>query len=858
MLQALRRVSFRHLAEHKLRTTFTVGGIALGVAAMVGIRLLHESVSRSFERTVERIAGKAVLQITNGWVGVPEELLEEVRQVPGVGAAAASVQWYVATPGLKPGEGLYVFGIDLLADQELRDYEYTESEGSVDDPLVFLAQPDSVAVTNAFLERNGLKLGDPVEVRTPQGLSRLTIRAALDIHTGPAVLFGGRLAVMDVFAAQRLFGLDRRFSQIDVGLAEGASLGAMEHAVEKVVGGRGAVERPRARGEALERLLASNRFSLTLGALLALVVGVYVIFNTMMIAVAERRREIGILRSLGMRRAEVLRLVAAESLALGALGCAAGVVLGLWLAQAMAASFATSVSVLYMPVETPLVRLHLEPVLWGVALGLLSSFLAALAPAREAVRVHPLEALQPSAAERSGKDIYARAAVVGFCVLALGITLWSARDALGLGPNKAGSLVTLGLLVGVSLVVPAIVRAAAAWLEPWLGGLFGPLGMLASRNLVGHIGRVAVTCSAFLVSLAGAIAMATLISSLYGTLTVWFDSLFSTIDLVISSGGDPFSYDSTPLPASLADEISTLPQVKHVDVIRYVKLSYEGSLVTLVATDTRLLRDGVRNLILIDGERTTTLEALARGEAVVVNEAFVRKFGRGRGDRISLLTAAGEAELPIAGVCFDFDDVGTITLDRALYRRLWRDDSVNLLEPILARGADRDAVADVIRRRWGERHALFIATIDQYRKQSEAILEQSLSFAYPCIAMSIAIALLGIVNALLASVLDRVREIGILRAIGATRRQVALSVVIESAMIGLLGGALAVLTGSLLGVYELEILIRGMFAMTVFYRYPTLAVVFAFAAAIVLSAAAGALPGRAAARLRITKALEYE
>ncbi|MGH7822562.1 MAG: ABC transporter permease, partial [Candidatus Binatia bacterium] len=216
MKRVFRHLSLRHFAAHRLRTLFTVAGIALGVATIVGMRLMHESVSRGYERTIERIAGKAVMQVTNGEVGVPEELLEEIRRVPGVSAAVASVQGFVSVPGGR-GERLYVFGVDLLADDELREYEVTTSEAEVDDPLVFLAQPDSVALTRPFLERSALRLEDTIDVLAPQGKARLTIRGALDVRSGPASLFGGRLAVMDVFAAQQLFQLGRRFSQIDIG-----------------------------------------------------------------------------------------------------------------------------------------------------------------------------------------------------------------------------------------------------------------------------------------------------------------------------------------------------------------------------------------------------------------------------------------------------------------------------------------------------------------------------------------------------------------------------------------------------------------------------------------------------------------
>jgi len=226
MIRAFRGISLRHFMTHKLRTLLTFGGIALGVAIVVAMRLMHQSVSSSYERTVAKIAGKAAIEITNGDGGVPEELLDEVKHVPGVKLAAASVQGFVSLPRY-PGDRLYVFGIDLLADQELRDYQYgSESAATIDDPLVFLAA--------ARLDRDleGVPRSLPAWRSTTRSRSSrragghdLKVRASLETKTGPATLFAGRFAVMDVFrGAAPVRSRSALHTQIDVGLADGAEL----------------------------------------------------------------------------------------------------------------------------------------------------------------------------------------------------------------------------------------------------------------------------------------------------------------------------------------------------------------------------------------------------------------------------------------------------------------------------------------------------------------------------------------------------------------------------------------------------------------------------------------------------------
>src|SRR5438105_2677530 len=183
----LRRVTFRHFAAHKMRTLSTIGGIALGVAALVALRLVADAATQAFRHSVDRMAGKAVLEIANGDVGVPEELAAEVKAIQGVSVTAPSVQGFLGVEGME-GERIYVLGIDLLADQELREYQSGMSDTQVDDPLVFLAQPDSVALTDEFLARNHLRIGDLLRVHTTAGVKPLTVRASLDVKTGPATL----------------------------------------------------------------------------------------------------------------------------------------------------------------------------------------------------------------------------------------------------------------------------------------------------------------------------------------------------------------------------------------------------------------------------------------------------------------------------------------------------------------------------------------------------------------------------------------------------------------------------------------------------------------------------------------------
>ncbi len=852
-----RWLSVRHATTHRLRTILTITGIAFGVAAVTGTSLLNVGVARSYEQTVDRLAGKAVLQLTNEEAGVPEDLLDVVRSVPGVSAAEPSVQGFLPVVD-HPGERLYVFGLDLVAEQKLRDYDINDNDGGIEDPLVFLAQPDSIAVTPAFLRSIGLQVGDRLSVRGGNGQTQLTVRGALDFKTGAASLFGGRLAVMDVFAAQRLFGLDRRFSQIDVGVDAQADVAAVERALTAQVGTQAGVARPRARTERFEHLLAGNRFGMFTAGVIATLVGAYLTFNTMMIAVMQRRREIGILRCVGMRARTLFRLFAIEALLLGLAGSVLGVPLGYLVARVVAGAFGANVSALYLRFDNTAGSLPLTPAIVGLIVGPLCALLAALMPIREAVGVAPREAVQaPAAASASGAPAVRRAALAGVLVLAATAALWFGRDHVWVEVRTAGGMVILGTLVGLSLFAPAVVMLVAPRLERPLGWMLGPIGTLAGRNVAASVGRVAVTSAAFVVSLGGAITIATMFASIQWTVTGWIDSTFGNVDLLVTAGAEPFSPESRPFPARVVEELATLPGVVGTGTVRYLKMPYGDMVIHVVATNPHLFATGAQRLMVLEGDEASAIAALESGQGAVVNEFFARAAARRRGSTVVLRTPAGPLSLPVVAVVIDSDPLPVVYLGHARYREQWFDDTVTIASLVLAKGTERDAVADAIRRRWADDYELFVITAREFREEQEAVLRQLFHFLFPLTGLALAIALLGVTNSLLASLQDRTPAIGVLRAVGATRGQVLKALIVESGLVGLIAGTCAVVAGSLVG-YGGRRVFTELFDMSVLYRYPVGEAVGALAAAVILAAAVGYIPGRQASRVNVRSALTAE
>ncbi len=278
----LRLISWPYIRKHLLRTVLTTAGIVLGVALLVGMQSANRSVLASFNQTVDRIAGKAQLQVSAGESGFVEEVLEKVQSLPEVQNAAPVIEAVVDT-GLA-GEGkLLILAVDMTGDSSLRDYDFENDDDAIDDPLTFLAQPDSLLITREFAARNGLNTGSKIAFGTMDGPKQFTVRGILKAG-GMAAAFGGSLGIMDIYAAQKVFGRGRRFDRIDVGLREGVSLPQGQSALAKVLGDGFDVEPPSGRGRQFESLLGIYTLAMSVSSLFALFIGLFIIYNSFAIA----------------------------------------------------------------------------------------------------------------------------------------------------------------------------------------------------------------------------------------------------------------------------------------------------------------------------------------------------------------------------------------------------------------------------------------------------------------------------------------------------------------------------------------------------------------------------------------------
>ena len=553
----LRLISWPYVRKHLLRSVLTTAGIVLGVALLVAMQSANQSVMRSFNQTVDRIAGKAQLTVSAGDAGFGEEILERVQAVPEVRAAAPVIE-AAADTGLAGQGKLLILAVDMTGDRSLRDYDFDSADDDViDDPLVFLAQPDSLIVTAEFATRNGLRNGSHVSFDTMQGTKQFTIRGILKAG-GLASAFGGNLGIMDIYAAQMVFGRGRHFDRIDVGLHEGLSLEKGEAALRAALGPAFRVEPPSGRGRQFESLLGIYTAALKISSLFALFIGMFIIYNSFAIAVTQRRSEIGILRALGATRSQIRMLFLGESAIAGVIGAAVGIAVGLGFARSLTGITGQLMESMFgVPQNAQGVQVEPRFLVFAMVLGVATSMIAALIPARNAARVEPVQALQKGRYQVLGAGENRVRRTVALAALALAvICFFFGKDLRAFYTGFLSTVLAFLLLTPfLSLALAKMLRRPLKWLRPIEGSL-------AADSLIQAPRRTSATVAALMLSLSLVIAQGGVSAGSIVSIREWINSTLNP-DLFLYTSQTPAAHDFR-FPAAMEAELQAVPGIADV------------------------------------------------------------------------------------------------------------------------------------------------------------------------------------------------------------------------------------------------------------------------------------------------------
>ena len=854
------RLSWAYFRRHVPTSVLTLLGVALGVAVFVAIDLAGLSLTDSLRRTVDQIAGKVQLEASFGDSGVPEEKLESIQKLPEVSVASPVIQ-AVVRPDRNPNEAILIIATDLLGDRSLREYDLAGNEDAIDDPLVFLAQPDSIALTREYAEREHLKLNDPFILTTAAGRKTFIIRGLL-APNGIAKAYGGNLAMMDIYAAQLVLGRGRRFDRIDIRVNDGVSLAAGKAALEAALGAGYTVATPASRSAQLESLLENFKGSLQMSSVQALLIGIFLIYNIFSVAVTRRRQEIGTLRALGATRAEITRMCLGEALVLGLFGS----LIGLWAGRLLAAGafrfMRSLVEDAYGINQIGRDDLTASPLIFigGLILGLAAALLAAWWPARQASRVDPVDALAGGAFEKKMARIKPGLVIFGALLITAGlaILLWP--------PLRLPAPLVFGGLIILNFGALALAPAGTLLLGRALSHLPVPglraEARLALDALMSAPRRTIVTTAALLIAAAFVINSGGFASAFQNSFNLWMDDTLNA-DLYVTNS-ERFLSRASQFPPAVGDSLRAIPGVRSVEPIRNFRMPLAGKhgeaeRNTLVLTaDFSMMLKRIK-LQISKGDPAVIQKALIDGTGLVISDNLELVLGYRVGDELPIVTPAGRFSLPVVGVIREYSsDQGCIFLPRARALEMWRDDSVDTYDLMLDDPARRLEVKRAVLAKLGAERTVFVFTGEEFRGAIQTVIDKFFALSYVQVLIAVLVATMGIANALLIGVFERRRELGLLKALGASRGQIAWLIGLEAAAVTLIGAVLGLLFGAVLNLYSLRIIGVRFGGWLLPYRYPW-GIAGLLLPLLMLSGIVAALyPAWIARKVEPAQALQYE
>ncbi len=833
------RQALRSARRHPVLLALNVASIALGVAVFLAIQIANRSANESFRAGVEMVAGRANLEVRGT---LNDAIFPRIAALPGVRAATPLIEGLVTLPD-QPGEYLRILGLDPFTGQDLRTFELMGADRETFNVEAWLRDPRAIAVTPQFSTTLGHE--GPLTVLAGGRTTELDPVFVMDPVDAVASA-DPRLVAMDIGWAQELLGRDGELAAIIL-LVDDTELPSVTAAIRQLIPGDATVAPPARRSQQVESMLGAFQLNLSALSLVSLLVGMFLIYNTISASVVRRRTEIGTLRALGATRTEVRLLFLAEAAFAGVIGSVIGVVLSLPLAEILTAPVAKTISSLY--VLTSINELFLSPgqIAFSLAAGIGASLLAAWIPASEAARCDPASVLRPGSVAARQQRIPATWMLIGLVSLVAAYGTGAAALQFRIAP--LGFLSAFLVMAGFSLLAPAAIAVTA-----WTLRHSPRLIRLAAQNLARSNHRNAITIAALAAAIAMTVGISVMIHSFRGSVDRWIGSTL-VADLFIATTGNEIAGAQSQLPPSAVNWLQQRPEVSSVSTFSELPLDFRGERTAFaVVSGSR-----ERETRFIGGGQVEKFRRLMEPDTVAISEPFANRFDLQDNDEITLATPTGDRPFRVAGIYQDYARTGGVVMITANnYERYWPPTGVQSLAITLRGGADANELGDAFRANFSAEGQFSIYLNAALRARIFEIFNQTFAITLVLRAIAVGVAAAGVLLALLILATEREREIGTLRAIGASRGQVVGLFLREAALIGLIASGIGVASGACLAIVLTWVVNKAYFGWTIELSYPLELLAATPLWIVPVAVIAAILPAWKAARTAPALALRFE
>jgi putative ABC transport system permease protein len=843
------RLMLRPLLKEPARAALTILAVTLGVAVVLAIDLAGVAATGSFRASIETLTGENDLEIVAAG-GVPESVVGTLATLPYT--IRISPRMEDSAVLVDTQQTLPLIGLDLFAEGRSTwngmnsETKLSESFEPSKDATRSLLNPDSIWIGASL----GKKPGDRIRLLINDQIRKFTVRGVYPDSNG-----NESAIVMDLAAAQRALN---RFGQVDRVLLKVPGAPSLEEWEQRlrVVLPAGVEIRPQGTGtNENRRMLAAFRWNLQLLSYIALIVGAFLIYNTISVSVVRRRPETGIVRALGASRGAVLAAFLGEAAFFGLAGATLGVPVGRLMASGAVKLMSATVESLYVSSRPGAIELSPWSVLLAFAIGVGLAILSAYSPAREASLVSPVEAMARGRREyitrvHKSRDLWI--AIVLACAAAA-----AARAPAMDGKPIFGYFSAILLVTATALAIPAFADGVIRMTSRQLGKILGVEALLASQSLSASLRRTSVLVGALSTAVAMMVSVGIMVGSFRETVRLWMNDRLPA-DLYLRPAGEPAPDRHPTISLELADKISKLPGVAGVDRLRAYEISYDGLPATLAAIDLSAGRLEQRSNFFSGRPTEKVLSEIRGANSVLVSEPFAYKHHLRAGDSIALPLGRARPSFRIADIYYDYgSESGTILMDRQTLLRYLPDPAPSNLAVYVTPDASLETVRQEIIQACAA-HRVVVASNRDLRTEAIRIFDRTFAITYALEAVAVIVAVMGIAGALLALVIDRRRELGLLRFLGAAPEQVRKQILVEAGLLGLLANLVGLALGFALSLVLIYVINKQSFGWTIRFHWPVAILLGAISVVYVATVLAGLYPAQVAVRLNPLEAVHEE
>jgi putative ABC transport system permease protein len=835
------RLIVRPLFREPLRTLLTILAVALGVAVVLAISLAGNAAAGSFHSSMESLAGDSNLEVIaaggvpEGVVGTLATLPYPIRVRPRLEGLATAVDLERTAP---------LIGLDLVAEAG------ADGSGALlpafSGPFDFASLNDGVWLSADF----GLKRGQRIRLLINDHTREYPVLGVLQGSTE-----NGSVIAMDLAEAQRELGRRGRVDRINLRVPEDRPLAQWQPQIQAALPDGVEIRPAGSQTDENRRMLSAFRLNLRVLSYIALLVGAFLIYNTISVSVVRRRPEIGIVRALGATRRAVLAAFLGEAAVLGIAGGLLGCLLGRLMAVGALRLVAMTVQSLYVTSRPAPLELSLFSWFLALAAGAGVAVAAALAPAREASLVSPVEAMARGARELAARNRQWRDLFLALLLAACGAGLSLAPPVAGL--PLFGYAAALLLVAAAAFAMPALVHGLTGISSAALRKLLGVEAMLAARSLNGSLRRTAVLVGALTTAVAMMASVGIMVGSFRETVNLWMGNQLQA-DFYLRPAGDVAPEEHPTIDPDLSERLEHIPGVAFVDRFRAYEISYQGLPATLAGAYMRTA-GGYRLLRFLSGRPAGEVYSrLVNADACIISEPFAHKHHLRAGDNITLPLGTARHTFRVEDVYYDYStEAGYILLDRGTLLKYLPDPAPSNMAMYLASGAQPREVRARIEQAIAGRSVL-VSDNRSLREQAIRVFDRTFLVTYALEIVSVLVAVIGIAGALLALVVDRRREFGLLRFLGASTGQIRKWILVESGLIGLLASLAGFVLGVALSLILIYVINKQSFGWTIQFHWPVAVLTGALAVIYLATLAAGLYPARIATRLNPIEVIHEE